>query len=59
MFLCTGYDPNGIPRTWGEGSTPDVAHTRCLDAAKTYLTQKKRPDVKPLDKWRFRVGAAS
>lgn len=50
----TGYDPNGIPRVWGEGNSADIAETRAVDAAKDYVSQTPRPDVKPLSAWTFR-----
>ncbi len=54
---CYGYDPNGIRRVFGTGSTRDLAETRCREAAKDYV--QRRRDTGPLDQWSFRYDACT
>lgn len=46
-----GFEPDGTRRVFGTGSSPDIAETRCKEAAADYVG--RRPDTGPLDRWTF------
>jgi len=56
MFRVDGYDPKGIPRVYGIGSTKNEAYMEAIEQQKSWQRKHyRRVDLVGISRWKFNL----